>query len=312
MRGMRRLLPVLFLLAAAALFLVGCGGQRQQVPGASGSRGKGLVMLDIGHFVGGEGACSPFSMNGKVLRECAFWYQYSYFVKKELEAAGYRCVVTNRGNAPTSSPLADYAKRARVVHLNHPDKNAARYPSRYFADRVGSGVISADAAIRMKADCAVFLHLNSSGGATSGGSNGLVICNRYNGRPLGEALCRAFNRHLLNSAMPNGGRICSVQVRYVDADRSAAWMNACDDAGIPAAVTEVAFVNNRDHARFLTTDAGARRLAHTVALGIIDFMKHRSSYPRHKRSNPNAPDEGSFGYAAESRRLNVPGAKHLL
>ena len=84
MRCMRKLLPVLFLLAAAALFLVGCGGQRQQVPGASGSRGKGLVMLDIGHFVGGEGACSPFSMNGKVLRECAFWYQYSYFVKKEL------------------------------------------------------------------------------------------------------------------------------------------------------------------------------------------------------------------------------------
>ncbi len=292
------------------LLSVGCvtGGGKA----VKGSAGGGPVVLDIGHFAGGEGAQSPFVINGKRLKECEFWYQYSFEVKKEIEKAGYACVVTNRGNAPEHEPLASYARRAGVVHLRRPDRNGARYPSRYFPDRVGSGVVSADYAIYRKAACVVFLHHNSSGRPTRGASPSLILHNRYNGLPLARSLAHSLGAEVLNRGMNNGGRGCTTSVRYVDADRSASWMNACDDAGIPAAVIEAAFLNNRDHAEFLSTDAGARRYARAVAHGIINYMKTASAAPRHVRKNPNVADEGSFGYAAESRRLNVPGARILI
>lgn len=304
MTAMNRWIPLW--LVFVCLALVGC---QHGVRGLSSGE---LVVLDIGHSIGAEGAQSPFSIQGRVLKECEFWYQYSYFVKKEVERAGYRCVVTNRGYIPRTEPLAGYARRARVVPLKHPDHQGARYPSRYFPDRVGSGVVSADYAIYRKAACVVFLHHNSSGRPTDGASRSLILCNRYNGRPLARALAQALDEEILDHGMPNGGRKCQVAVRYVDADRSASWMNACDDAGIPAAVTEAAFLNNRGHARFLATEEGARRYARAVAHGIVNYMKNHHRYPRHVRQNVNEPDEGSFGYAAESRRLNVPGARHLL
>ena len=89
-------------------------------------------------------------------------------------------------------------------------------------------------------------------------------------------------------------------------------MNILDDAGIPAAVLEVAYLNNRDHAAFLCSDSNARRYARAVGHGIVRYMKESRGRRPHYRTDPNRPDEGSFGYAAESRRLNIPGAKRLL
>lgn len=286
------------------LFLASCTS-------VSPSGGSGVVVLDIGHFPGGEGAQSPGAVNGKVLRENAWWYQYAYYTKRIIEKAGYKCYVCNRGNMPTTEPLLSYARRLNVTALRHPDRNGARYPSHYFADRVASGMVSADYAIYRKADAMVFLHHNSAGNGWGSANNSIVLSNRYNGRPLAQSIANALNRSILNHGMPNGGKQAHVQVRYVDADRAAGWLNACDDAGIPAAVTEAAFLNNREHAAYLATESGARAYAEAVGQGIVDYMRSHQRI-NHHRANPNAPDEGSFGYAAESRSLNVPGAKLLV
>lgn len=296
-----------FILCIVVLLAAGCS----HVAPRSGS--SGVVVLDIGHFIGSEGAQTPGPVDGKTIRECSFWYQYAGEVKKVVEAAGYKCVITNRGNAPTQEPLATYARRARVVHLRHPDSNARRYPSHYHPDRVASGMVSADYAIYRRAACAVFLHHNSAGrGWKTGGSPSIIICNKHNGLPLAESLCHALNTEILDHGMPNGGRSCRPLVRSVDADRSAGWLNACDDSGIAAAVVEAAFLNNRAHAAFLAQDANARRYAQAIGHGIVRYLRRHGHSPRHYRADENTPDEGSFGYARESRALHVPGAKRLL
>ncbi len=299
---------VRLLLVLVALLLAGCS---QVVPSARPTRG--VVVLDIGHFIGGEGASTPGSINGRRISECSFWYEYAYYTRKIIEKAGYTCVVTNRGHAPTQEPLLSYARRASVVHLRRPDKGGARYPSHYHPDRVASGMVSADYAIYRKAACIVFLHHNSSGSRwTEGPSPSMILCNQYNGRPLADALGRTLEAEILNHGMENGGRGCRTVVRCVDADRSAGWLNACDDSGIPAAVIEVAFLNNRHHAAFLSQAPQARRYAESVGRGIVRFLNSRGNRAPHIRENENQPDQGSFGYAAESRRLHVPGAKRLI
>lgn len=279
-----------------------------------GGEPGGVVVLDIGHFIGSEGAKSPEPIAGRYLRECSFWYQYAGEVKSVVRRAGYSCVITNRGNAPTTEPLATYARRNGVVHLRKPDIAGARYPSHYFPDRVASGMVSADYAVWKRASCAVFLHHNSSGSRRwqQGGSPSIILCNKYNGHALANDLCYALNTEILNHGMPNGGRECKIQVRSVDADRAAGWLNTCDDAGIPAAVIEAAFLNNRGHAAFLAQDANARRYAQAIGHGIVRYLRQHSGGSRHYRQDPDAPDEGSFGYAPESRLLDVPGAKRLL
>lgn len=296
------------LVALLAVVQLGCS----QVPGG-GSADK-VVVLDIGHFIGGDGASTPGIVQGKRLTECTWWYQYAYEVKRVVEQAGYRCEVINRGHAPTSEPTAGYARRAQVLHMRRPDVGSQRYPSRYFPDRVGAGMVSADYAIWRRASCAVFLHHNSSSSRrwTKGASPSIVICNKYNGMALARSLCLALNTEVLNHGMPNGGRECRPEVRSVDASRSAGWMNACDDAGIPAAVVEAAFLNNRGHAEYLAQDANARRYARAVGNGIVNFLRQHGKEPRHYRRDANEPDQGSFGYAPESRKLQVPGAKKLL
>lgn len=304
---------VLSLLAVVLVLLqLGCSQMGSSQMYSAGGRHSGVVVLDIGHFIGADGACTPGLVNGKRLTECTWWYEYVYYTKKVIENAGYTCIVTNRGNKPTTEPLASFARRAGVVHLNHPDKNGARYPSEYFADRVAGGMVSADYAIARKAACAVFLHHNSSAGWTSGASPSLIICNKHNGKRLATCLARTLEHRVLNKGMANGGRGCAVSVRSKDADRAAGWMNACDDAGIPAAVIECAFLNNRNHAQYLANDATARRYAQAVGEGVVNYMRYFSQQKRHYRKNKNKADEGSFGYAAESRRLKVPGAKRLL
>ena len=297
-----------FLLALVTAALMSCS----QVPGGGGA--DGAVVLDIGHFIGGDGASTPGLVQGKRLTECTWWYQYAYEVKRVVEQAGYRCVVINRGHAPTAEPTAGYARRAHVLHMNRPDAGSQRYPSRYFPDRVGAGMVSADYAIWRRASCAVFLHHNSGSSRrwTRGASPSIIICNKYNGAALANSLCQALNTEVLNHGMPNGGRECRAEVRSVDAARSAGWMNACDDAGIPAAVIEAAFLNNREHAEYLAQDANARHYARAVGHGIVNFLRRHGHAPRHFRRNANEPDQGSFGYAPESRKLHVPGAKRLL
>lgn len=232
-----------------------------------------LVMLDIGHSTKDRGATSP---DGK-LSETAFWYKNAGEIKRVIEAAGYRCLVCNRGNAPTQEPMASYAKQAGVVQLNKPDKGGVRYPSKYYPDRIGAGMISADYGIEQKPVCMVFLHLNSTNGWLKAPIPGLIIHSRVHGKGLGEALQQAFNQELFErpGGVSNGGKGCRTIIRYRKEETAAGWLNALDDAGIPSAVIEALYVNNRAHAAYLQTDAGGKKVAQTVAHGILNWLKNK-------------------------------------
>ncbi len=279
----------------------------------SGSPGEpGAVILDIGHSIGADGAVSPSAINGKRLTEATFWYQYAPYTKRVIERAGYRCTICNRGYMPTTEPYRSYARRGRVLHHKRPDIGKRR-ASRYFPDRAASGIISADYAVWRRAACMVFLHHNSNSRRwVSGGSSSLVLYNRYNGRPLAECIARRMERDILNHGMKNGGMGCKTAPRYVDASRGGGWLNVCDDAGIPAAILEVAYLNNRNHAAYLAHDANARRYAEAVGRGIVDYLRRYGNAPRHVRRDKNKADEGSYGYARESLRHDVPGVKRLV
>lgn len=299
---MKKLFPLSSLVLMALFVLSSCGTPR----GTS----EGPVVLDIGHCVGAEGARAPRAVNGKYLQELDWWYRYVYYTKKVIEDAGYEVLVVNRGDEPQSAPLREYAQLADVHHCEQ--ESRARMPSEYFPDRVAGGMASADYAIENEASCAVFLHHNSSRGwRRKGGSNSLIICNKYNGSRLAECLASTLEKEVLNKGMPNGGIGCRVQVRSVDAQRAAGWMNVCDDAGIPAAVVEAAFLNNRQHVLYLSEEANARHYAEAVGRGVVKYLKTYGEEERHYREDLDVPDPGSFGYAEESRRIDVPGAENL-
>lgn len=301
---MRRFCTAL-LLGVLALILAAC----QQFPGPP----TPAVVLDIGHTAEHPGARTPGKVQGKRISEFEFWYEYAYYTKKVVEEAGYPCVICTRGYAPDGDAYEAWEERAQVQHLRKKEIPGRRYPSRYFPDRVASGIISADYAVYRHAPAAVFLHHNSSAnGWRKYNQKSIILTNRHNGQPLAQAIADSLNTHCLNHGMPNKGQTCQVQTRYVDASRGGGWLNVCDDAGIPAAIIEAAFLNNRQHASYLAEPENARRYAEAVGHGIVHYLRTQSGTVHHRRHNVNEPDEGSFGYARESRRQDVPGARILL
>ncbi len=293
------------LIAALLLPILNSCASTSSTGSGSSSHGE-LVVLDIGHHINARGAQSPSTINGKKLTELDFWYEYSYYVKKEIEKAGYRCVIINRGDAPKSARLQQFASRAGVRHLSQPKTASPRYPSKHFPDRVSAGIISADYAVTHKAACAVFLHHNSSGsGWSTRPTPALFIYNKNNGRQLAEDIAAEVIDDL-----PNYSSV-SLQTRYVDASRAAGWMNVCDDGGVPAVVIESAYLNNKPQAQMLATHERALDYAEAVGEGIVDYMNRRDRPAPRRRADPNVRDKGSFGYAAESRALSVPGARRF-
>lgn len=265
------------LLAPMPFFaLVSCGGM---IPSAE------VVTLDIGHYVPkgagtGTGARTPGAVNGRTIEEARFWYEYSPYVKRVIERAGYRCVITNRGYAPTTEPLASHARRAGVIHLNRPDVRdrrgaVIRYASRYHPDRVSAGMVSADYAVWKKAACAVFLHHNSSSDRWRRTCNGVVYYNRRSGAKLAAAVAGTLNQSILNHGMPNNGKNCTTAIRWIPGTAGAGWMNTCDDSGIPAILIETAFLNNPDHARYLAEPSQAVRYAEAIGEGVVSWLRSR-------------------------------------
>lgn len=292
------------LLCLLALLLAAC----QQFPGPA----TPAVVLDIGHCAEYPGARTPGKVGGKRLSEYEFWCEYAPHTRKVIEDAGYACVICNRGDEPGDERLEELTREAGVIFLEKNERPGRRYPSRYFPDRVAAGIISADYAIYRQAPAAVFLHHNSTGTRwRRNATKSLILTNRHNGAPLAQAIADTLNTHILNNGMPNRGKRCKVQVRYHDASRGGGWLNACDDAGIPAAIIESAFLNNRQHARYLADPEQARRYAEAIGHGIVRYLRSRQG-TQHRRANADEPDEGSFGYARESRRQDIPGARHLL
>lgn len=253
-----------------SVLLVACGHSAGEPAAAKPNRGP--VVLDIGHQSTSGGACTP---DGK-LNEYAFWCRYAGEVRAVLEEAGYPCVILNRGNAPTNKQLAEYCRQAGVVQLKRPDKGAVRYPSVHYPAHIGCGMVSADKAIDLKARCVLFLHLNSVGkGWSSTPPTGLIICNRVHGKALAESVCAAMRQKILDrpGGMPNAGKGIKVLPRYIGSQPSAGWMNALDEAGIPAIVFEAVYANNRGHVEFIRNDANARKLARTIAEGMVNWLR---------------------------------------
>lgn len=270
---MKKLLMILSV-CLVSLLAGACGHAAPEAESAPAVPKGGAVVLDIGHHVGAGGASSP---DGKV-SEFNFWCQYAGDIKAAVEAAGYPCVIINRGKPVQREPMANACKKADVQWLKYPERGGHRYPSRYYPDCIGAGMVSADFAIEQKAVCAVFLHLNSVGSLWSTKPpTGLIICNRHNGRPLADAVCSTMLEKLCDKpgGMPNAGKGCKVIVRDKKEQMSAGWLNACDAAGIPAIVIENVYVNNRGHVDFIKTEAGARKLAATIAEGIISWLETR-------------------------------------
>lgn len=287
--GITRLLTALCLLCGLAQ-----AGIEQTAPAVPPAPSQPPVVLDIGHRFGNEGASSPRAADGRRISETSFWYEYSYYTKQVIEAAGYRCIVCNRGAAPTDAAMQAFAKRAGVVQLNQKQKDG-RYASVIHPDRFAAGQISADFAIQQGAVCAVFLHHNGLEGQSDQGENAMVLYNRYNGKGLADSLCAAVNAEILNHGLDNKGKPCVPSVRYKAAAPAAGWMNACDDSGIPAAVIEATFLSNVNHVAFLRQEANARRYAECIGRGIVAFLKSYDASARHLREDDSIPDEGSGG-----------------
>lgn len=264
-------------------------------PAVPARQGTPLVVLDIGHRFGNEGASAPKKVDGKLLSETSFWYEYSYYAKKAITDAGYRCIVCNRGDAPQNAKMKEFAQRAGVVQLNQKQKDG-RYASAIHPDRYAAGQISADFAIRQGATCVVFLHHNGLDGWSTKGENAMILYNRYNGKELADCLCRAVNEEILNHGLDNKGKKCLPSVRYKAAAPSAGWMNACDDSGIPAAVTEVTYLSNANHVAYLVKEENARRYAECIGRGIVSFLKSYDPASRHVREDESKKDEGSDGF----------------
>ena len=137
-------------------------------------------------------------------------------------------------------------------------------------------MISADYAIDKNALCVVFLHLNSVGSKWSTTPpTGLIICNKNHGNALAESVCEAMRTDILDQkgGMPNAKKGIKVLPRHIGSQSGAGWMNTLDEEKIPAIIFEAVYVNNRGHIDFISKDANARKLAHTIGKGVVNWLK---------------------------------------
>lgn len=261
------------LFAALSLLLVQCAGQVQQRQ-VLASR---TVVLDIGHYYapgrGGQGARTPDASQGGVIEECEFWYRYAGYVKEVIEKAGYNCIICNRGALPTDSALAACARRNGVVQVNSPQPTAI-YRSQQHPSRIAVGMLSVNYALSQSPAAVIFLHLNSDSDTWRISNKGAFYCNER-GTKLASAMAGVMNREILDHGMPNHGQSCGVVIRTDGRRGGGDWLNACNESYVPATITEVAFLSNPEHARFLSKRANAIRFARAIGKGVVEYLQGR-------------------------------------
>lgn len=269
---MMKRIPVLLGLAAALLF----GGCIQQQIQQRQALQSNVVVLDIGHYYeptrGGQGARTPDARYG-VIEECEFWYKYAGYVKNTIEAAGYRCIICNRGPLPTDPSLAAAAKKAGVVQVNSPVPTGI-YRSKYHPNRMAVGMLSADFALDQKPGAVVFLHHNSNSDTWLVSNKGAFYCNEA-GMKLASDMAQVMNNDILGKGMPNHGEPCGIIIRRDGRKGGGDWLNACNESYVPAVITEVAFLSNPEHARYLSKRGNAISYAQAIGRGIVKYMQHR-------------------------------------
>lgn len=265
----------LFLLSLTVVFCVLMGGCTQQQMQKQ-VRQSETVVLDIGHHYvdgrGGQGARTPDARYGN-LEECEFWYRYAIYVKQVVEKAGYTCRISNRGALPTDPALAAAARKAGVVQLNTPQPSGI-YLSRHHPNRMAVGMLSADYALDQRPAAVVFLHHNSNSEQWAVYNKGAFYCNER-GVKLASVMAQVMNRDILDHGMPNHGVPCGVIVRKDGRKGGGDWLNTCNESYVPAVLTEVAFLSNPEHARFLSKPENAIRYARAIGQGIVEYMQRR-------------------------------------
>lgn len=269
---MHRSLVYLFIAALVCLLHSGCAQQAMQRQVLE-SR---TVVLDIGHYYapgrGGQGAHTPDARYGAI-EECDFWYRNVIHVKREIEAAGYTCLVCNRGALPDDPTLAKCAREAGVKQLNTPVPTGI-YRSRHHPHRMAVGMLSADYALDQRPAAVVFLHLNSETATWSISNKGAFYCNEV-GIDLARTMAQEIDREVFAKGMNNNGIPCGVIVRNDGRKGGGDWLNTCEESYVPAVLTEVAFVSNPDHARYLAKPTNAKLFARAIARGVVRYLQNR-------------------------------------
>lgn len=253
--------------------LTQCEGLRQQRQ-VHASR---TVVLDIGHYYapgrGGQGARTPDASQGGMIEECEFWYRYAGYVKQVVEKAGYTCIVCNRGAVPTELALAKCARQTGVVQVDSPVPTGV-YRSRQHPDRMAVGMLSVNYALDQKPAAVIFLHHNSESEVWRVSNKGAFYCNEE-GIRLGMVMAEVMNREVVNRTLPNNGVPCGVIVRTDGHKGGGDWLNACNDSYVPAAITEVAFLSNPEHAAYLAKPTNAVQYAKAIGRGIVEYLNKR-------------------------------------
>lgn len=263
---------LLLLCLAPCLMLNGCTQMRlkKQV------RESRTVVLDIGHYAGkngeGNGARTPDNRYG-FMEESQFWYTYAIYTKQVIEAAGYTCIITNRGSEPYDKTLAEHGKKAGVVQINSPIPGGV-YRSTHHPSRLAVGMLSVNYALDQKPACVVFLHHNSNSSKWQKTTTSAFYTNDV-GQHLALNMADVINKKILNHGMPNSGTPCGIIIRTDGRKGGGDWLNACNESYVPAAITEVAYLNNPEHVQYLSQTDNAIKFAQSIGEGIVQHLNTR-------------------------------------
>ena len=269
----------LVLAAAAALTLLTPSCMQQQMQQIAYS--SKVVVLDIGHYFeparGGQGARTPDASKGGMIEETEFWYRYAGEVKKTIEKAGYICRICNRGDVPSDPRLAVAAEKAGVHHVKSPIPTAI-YRSTHHPRRIAVGMLSTNYALDQQPGAVVYLHHNSNSEKWRVFNKGAFYCNEAGVR-MAQTMAQIMSRDILDTpdghGMPNNGVPCGVVLRTDGRKGGGDWLNACNESYVPAVITEVAFLSNPQHARYLNKHENAVKFAQAIGRGIVEYLNQR-------------------------------------
>ena len=95
---------------------------------------------------------------------------------------------------------------------------------------------------------------------------------------MAQTMAQVMNRDIIdapNGGMPNHGVPCGVVLRDNGRLGGGDWLNACNESYVPAVITEVAYLSNPEHAKYLSKHQNAVKFAQAVGRGIVEFLNQR-------------------------------------
>lgn len=92
---------------------------------------------------------------------------------------------------------------------------------------------------------------------------------------MAGVMADVMNREIFDKGLPNHGMPCGVVIRTDGRRGGGDWLNTCNESYVPAAITEVAFLSNPEHARYLAKPANARRFAQAIGQGVVEYLNKR-------------------------------------